>query len=242
MALYKEPFDKKLRGDEFGNMASYRKHPHRGQDWHPAEKTIIPAITAGKITQIFWSDVLGHVVEVLGEDGVYAQYCHLAAKPTSIKVGDVVALGQPIGRVGGGRNTPSGSASTGAHLHLGMSKQKNGHLAPYDKLIDPIKHITKNATGAPAAPAPAPVVATAPIADVPATPAPKKAAKPKLNGELKKGSEGSAVKYLQNTLGVTGDDLGFFGSNTHKAVVALQKSNKLKADGIVGPLTWKALG
>ena len=144
MAIYKEPFDKKFRGDEFGNMASYRKHPHRGQDWSPAEKAIVPAVTDGKITQIFWSDVLGHVVEVLGADKVYVQYCHLAAKPTSIKVGDEVKLGQPVGRVGGGKNTPSGSASTGAHLHMGMSKKKNGHLASYDDLIDPLKHILAN--------------------------------------------------------------------------------------------------
>jgi murein DD-endopeptidase MepM/ murein hydrolase activator NlpD len=141
MAIYKEPFDKKVRGDEFGNMASYRKHPHRGQDWSPKEKSVIPAVTSGKVTQIFWSDVLGNVVEVLGEDKVYVQYCHLAAKPESIKVGDTVELGQPVGRVGGGKNTPSGSASTGAHLHMGMSKVKNGHLAPYEKLIDPLKHI-----------------------------------------------------------------------------------------------------
>lgn len=142
--MYKEPFDAKLRGDEFGNMASYRKHPHRGQDWSPAENTVIPSVCAGKVTQVFWSDVLGHVVEVLAEDGVYIQYCHLAQKPKSIEVGAEVKLGQPIGRVGGGKNTPSGSASTGAHLHMGMAKVKNGHLAPYEKLIDPLKHILAN--------------------------------------------------------------------------------------------------
>lgn len=144
MAIYKEPFDKKFRGDEFGNMASYRKHPHRGQDWSVKENSVIPSITDGKVTQIFWSDVLGNVVEILGTDKVYTQYCHLAKKPESIKVGDEVKLGQPVGRVGGGPKTPSGSASTGAHLHMGMAKVKNGHLAPYAKLIDPLKHITKN--------------------------------------------------------------------------------------------------
>jgi murein DD-endopeptidase MepM/ murein hydrolase activator NlpD len=144
MTLYKEPFDKSLRGDEFGNMASYRKHPHRGQDWHPAENTVIPAITNGIISQIFWSDVLGNVVEVLGEDKIYIQYCHLAKKPSSIKVKDEVKLGQSLGRVGGGPNTPSGSASTGAHLHVGMAKVKNGHLAPYEKLLDPMEQIRKN--------------------------------------------------------------------------------------------------
>jgi murein DD-endopeptidase MepM/ murein hydrolase activator NlpD len=144
MAIYKDPFGKKLRGDEFGNMASYRKHPHRGADWHPAENTVIPAITAGKVTQIFWSDVLGHVVEILGEDKVYLQYCHLAQKPKSLEVGSEVKLGQPVGRVGGGAKTPSGSASTGAHLHVGASKKKNGHLAAYDDLFDPFKLIDEN--------------------------------------------------------------------------------------------------
>lgn len=142
--LYQEPFSKKLRGDEFGNMASYRKHPHRGQDWHPQEKALIRSICDGIVVDIFWSDVLGNVVEVKAADGVYTQYAHLAAKPTVLKVMDHVTRGQAIGRVGGGKNTPSGSASTGAHLHMGMSKVKHGHLAPYDKLIDPLKHITEN--------------------------------------------------------------------------------------------------
>jgi murein DD-endopeptidase MepM/ murein hydrolase activator NlpD len=87
-----------------------------------------------------------------------------------------------------------------------------------------------------AAPAPAAVVAPAPAA------APKKPAKPTLKGELKKGSTGDAVKYLQTKLAVQGDQLGVFGNNTHKAVAVLQKKSGLKADGIVGPLTWKALG
>ena len=144
MAIYKDPFGKKMRGDAFGNMAAYRTHPHRGGDWKPAENTVIPAFTAGKVTQIFWSDVLGNIVEILGEDKIYLQYCHLAEKPKSIKVGDQVKLGQPIGRVGGGPNTPSGSASTGAHLHVGASKKKNGHLAAYSDLLDPFKLIDGN--------------------------------------------------------------------------------------------------
>ena len=244
--LYQEPFSKKLRGDEFGNMASYRKHPHRGQDWHPQEKSLIRSISDGKVVDIFWSDVLGNVVEVLAADGVYTQYAHLAAKPTSLKAGSIVKRGQPIGRVGGGRNTPSGSASTGAHLHMGMSKVKHGHLAPYEKLINPLKWITANlapdfldgSTDAPAAPT---VIAEAPTIEQP-TVVVTGAKKPVLKGELKKGSKGLTVSYLQDKLDVQGDTPGTFESNTHKAVVALQKENGLKADGIVGPLTWKALG
>lgn len=96
------------------------------------------------------------------------------------------------------------------------------------------KAAKKEALATPAiAPAVAPVVAKkAPLAP----------AKPALTGELKKGSKGAAVKYLQTKLAVQGDQLGVFGDNTHKAVAILQKKSGLKADGIVGPLTWKALG
>lgn len=140
MTLYKEPFAKEQRGDLFGNLAPYRNgKPHRGMDWHPPAGTIIPAITDGKVTQVFWSDVLGNVVETFTNDGLYVQYAHLKDKPKSLKKGSVVKLGQSIGRVG---NT--GAASTGAHLHLQLAKVPNGHLATYDSLLDPLDHIRKN--------------------------------------------------------------------------------------------------
>lgn len=140
--VYKEPFDKSLRGDEFGNLAPYRNgRPHRGQDWHPAENTVIPAVSDATVYNIFWSTALGNIVEVVDADGIYSQYSHLAKKPTSLKKGSKIKLGQPVGRTGGGPNTPSGTASTGSHLHLAMATVPNGHLAPYDKLINPLKHI-----------------------------------------------------------------------------------------------------
>ena len=65
--------------------------------------------------------------------------------------GDKVIGGKTIiGKVGGGRNSASGTASTGAHLHLSIAEMGpnfsgvNVHLAPYDKLIDPLKHILEN--------------------------------------------------------------------------------------------------
>ena len=44
------------RGDELGNMASYRKHPHRGSDWgikKAIENKPIRAITNGRVKKIF---------------------------------------------------------------------------------------------------------------------------------------------------------------------------------------------
>ena len=78
--------------------------------------------------------------------------------------------------------------------------------------------------------------------DVP-TPEPVPETKP----TIKRGSSGSYVVQLQETLihlmydvGKTGAD-GKFGKNTESAVVAFQANNGLKADGIVGAETWAAL-
>lgn len=64
---------------------------------------------------------------------------------------------------------------------------------------------------------------------------------------IRRGSKGDAVKELQTILvklgysvGKSGID-GIFGSSTEAAVKAFQTLSKLKADGIVGPLTWAAL-
>jgi hypothetical protein len=149
-AIYKEPFPAKTRNDEFGNLAPYRNgRPHRGQDWSPKEKSPIPAVTSGTVALAEWSDVLGWFIVHSAKDGYWVLYAHLAEKPTLVK-GDKVELGDIIGKVGGGRNTPSGSASTGAHLHLSIGKANKSwsnpaiHLAAYDDLVDPLKHILDN--------------------------------------------------------------------------------------------------
>ena len=66
--------------------------------------------------------------------------------------------------------------------------------------------------------------------------------KPALTGELKVGSTGPAVKWLQVRLGL--DATGTFDNVTKAAVIKFQKTRKeiTKPDGAVGNLTWKALG
>ncbi|WP_275670731.1 L,D-transpeptidase family protein [Neobacillus notoginsengisoli] len=63
---------------------------------------------------------------------------------------------------------------------------------------------------------------------------------------LKKGSKGPAVKELQRVLTSKGYSTngidGVFGPGTEAAVKKFQKAKKLKADGVVGPTTKKALG
>lgn len=63
---------------------------------------------------------------------------------------------------------------------------------------------------------------------------------------LKKGASGNAVKQLQQQLidlgYLTGKADGKFGSKTYAALVAFQKANKLKADGVAGDKTQAKLG
>lgn len=64
------------------------------------------------------------------------------------------------------------------------------------------------------------------------------------SGNLKKGSTGEGVKWLQRELNNRGYNLsvdGIFGSGTYNAVIDFQKKHGLSADGIVGPSTKKAL-
>ena len=71
---------------------------------------------------------------------------------------------------------------------------------------------------------------------------------------LKQGSKGKEVKVLQEYLndngftiaktgpGSPGKETEIFGPGTDAAVKKWQKANGLKADGIVGPVTWNAMG
>lgn len=80
-----------------------------------------------------------------------------------------------------------------------------------------------------------PPVVVAPV-PAPAAPAPVKLVKPKFVANLKKGSKGANVKYIQARLKVA--QTGIFDQATHNAVVIFQKRVKITADGIVGPITW----
>lgn len=60
------------------------------------------------------------------------------------------------------------------------------------------------------------------------------------------GSQGSLVREVQQRLKnwgyYSGSVDGVFGSKTYQAVISFQKKNGLKADGIVGTATFRALG
>lgn len=56
---------------------------------------------------------------------------------------------------------------------------------------------------------------------------------------LRLGSKGDSVKLVQAVVGATPD--GDFGPATERRVKAWQKSRGMFVDGVVGPVTWKAM-
>ena len=141
----KLPFHFSKITGRFGTLSEYRRRnnmqPHSGLDFAMPEGTPIPALANGTIVLQQFSKVLGNVsvLRVLGKDGklYFIGYCHLAQP--GLEVGTKVKQDQPIGQVG---NT--GSASTGAHLHMTVSKELKGVFGPTSVKQDPIEFIKAN--------------------------------------------------------------------------------------------------
>lgn len=139
------PFDPKFITGRFGTLSEFRRargmQPHSGVDWARPEGTPIPSIANGTIVLQQWSDVLGNVsvLRVMGHDKklYYVGFCHLA-KP-GLEVGTKVKEGDTIGLIG---NT--GSASSGPHLHLTVSREVKGVFGPVSVKQDPIEFIKAN--------------------------------------------------------------------------------------------------
>ena len=142
------PFPENTITGHYGTTSDYRKahgmQPHSGTDFAPAGsrngKTVIPAVGSGTIKIVRWSSVLGWnivqtVWDVKKKKAAYVGYSHLkcnthginckgghdASEALSLKVGDKVKEGDPIGLMG-----TTGSASSGVHLHLTISWQEKG--------------------------------------------------------------------------------------------------------------------
>jgi murein DD-endopeptidase MepM/ murein hydrolase activator NlpD len=245
-----------------------KKH-HNGVDiWQGKNPTYLEAWADGKVIAVYKSDnpnSSGHRVDVqstvMGKKVTWT-YFHMVPGSIKVKKGERVTAGQVIGKMG-----ESGFA-TGKHLHweIWAGHVKSQPMAGFHNgkgYYDPMKfckaviEFEKNVVeadqetpeNAPVTLAPSHSVADIPTIPVPTNPvvvpapvvaASVKLAKPALKGALKNGSKGEQVKYLQQQLGLTID--GTFDGKTHAAVVAFQKKKKLTADGIVGPMTWKAIG
>jgi murein DD-endopeptidase MepM/ murein hydrolase activator NlpD len=141
----KLPFHHSKITGRFGTLSEFRRknnmQAHSGVDFAMPEGTPIPALANGTIVLQQFSQVLGNVsvLRVMGADKVlyYVGYCHLKAE--GLEVGQRVKEGDTIGFIG---NT--GSASSGSHLHLTISREVKGVFGPTSVKQDPIEFIKAN--------------------------------------------------------------------------------------------------
>lgn len=150
--MWIHPFNKSTITSRHGDNNPPRTSPHRGLDYASGGRKLIPSITSGRVSKIFYSNCLGWVCEVKSDEhGIYIGYSHLYCNKhntvncdgsghedgstcmSQLKVGDRVDIRQPVGRVGN-----SGECSRGSHLHLTMSKRPDPR---YAKTFDPEKFI-----------------------------------------------------------------------------------------------------
>jgi murein DD-endopeptidase MepM/ murein hydrolase activator NlpD len=223
MSTWIRPVDGGSISDSFqGHVGRTPTSRNPGTDYAVPTGTPVKAIANGTITGIVptFAGAGGRMIYQSFPSGHNADYLHLSR--IDVVAGQEVKQGQVIGLVGGsGLGKENGY---GAHLHLSFRVGGKPTMAAGNLDYE--------------------VFRGAPTGVAPATPsvAPAKAGTRAYPGRmLKQGEPANAdVLYIQNKLGV--NPTGPFGPKTHAAVVAFQTSKGLKADGIVGPLTWSKLG
>jgi hypothetical protein len=92
----------------------------REPDQTGTEGALLVAPAAGVVNQSFTHDNAGNVIQIDHGDGIFSTYLHLESR--SVGVGDEVAQGDEIGRVG--RSGPT--ANNHPHLHFEFAVDSNG--------------------------------------------------------------------------------------------------------------------
>ncbi len=86
-----------------------RRAKHGGLDFGAASNSTVGATAPGRVTAAEWRGAYGRLVEIDHGLGFTTRYAHLSR--TLVRVGDIVAPGDPVGIIG------STGRSTGRHLH-----------------------------------------------------------------------------------------------------------------------------
>ncbi|MBW8800142.1 MAG: M23 family metallopeptidase [Streptomyces sp.] len=97
---------------------------HTGLDFAAPTGTLIKAIHSGTVTEAGWAGSYGYRTIITLDDGTELWFCHQSS--IAVKVGQKVATGDVIGRVGATGNV------TGPHLHLEV--HPNGQASAIDPM------------------------------------------------------------------------------------------------------------
>jgi hypothetical protein len=136
----------------------YASGQHRGIDIAAATETTVVAATSGEVRFAGMAGASGLTVSVRTADSRYdTSYLHLSS--TSVREGDRVAAGQPLGAVG----TTGTRSATEPHLHFGVRDAGSRHA-----YHDPLRFLPPPAATQPPRGAPAPEPAPVPISPEPA--------------------------------------------------------------------------
>ena len=90
---------------------------HNGIDIAAEAGTEVCAAADGEVYSVYEDDAMGMTVVIRHENGYTTRYASLD-KEVSVKPGDAVTMGQPIGKVG---NTALMESAIGDHLHFSVS-------------------------------------------------------------------------------------------------------------------------
>lgn len=108
---------------------------HEGNDIFAEPGTPVLAVLDGTVERVGWTFYSGWRVGVRGSDGRYWFYAHLEELPP-LTVGQRVAAGQAIGKVGntGYGPRPGHSGEFTYHLHLGIQEPSGVWVDPFPML------------------------------------------------------------------------------------------------------------
>lgn len=106
---------------------------HEGNDIFAEPGTPVVAVTSGRVERVGWTFYSGWRVGVRDDDGRYWFYAHLARFAPGMKVGNSVAAGDRLGRVGntGYGADPGHKDEFTYHLHLGIQEADGEWVNPF---------------------------------------------------------------------------------------------------------------
>lgn len=193
----------------------------------------VPSPVSGYVARV---DERNGLIAILDREGgeLIAQVRHMDLRNSTVREGQQVQYGQPLGMQSGfGRGNPR---AYGTHVHMDINEAQLDQFKKYIRDLDSgLIAINK------LPPAGSVVAETNGVA--------RDAIPHSISGDLKNGSSGPEVDALQERLiklgyqGVDGRPLridGDFGDHTEEAVREFQRTHGIRVDGVVGPSTREA--